>query len=76
MPVRIPKYLSIPQFADEHAAFSENTLRWMRVKSDPTDPDCNGFADAFVKVGGRVLIDEARFFEIIDEQNGRAADAD
>lgn len=29
----------------------------------------NGFKDAFVRVGRRVLIDEAKFFECIKHQN-------
>ena len=29
----------------------------------------NGFASAFVKVGNRVLIDEAKFFECVARQN-------
>ena len=29
----------------------------------------NGFASAFVKVGNRVLIDEAKFFECVARRN-------
>jgi hypothetical protein len=36
--------------------------------------DSNGFRDAFVRVGRRVLVDEARFFEAVRARRpGRAA---
>ena len=31
----------------------------------------NGFAPAFKRVGSRVLIDEVKFFEIVEQQNQR-----
>ena len=33
----------------------------------------NGFARAFVRVGRRVLVDEAAFFECVAAMNGRQA---
>jgi len=33
----------------------------------------NGFADAFKRVGRRVLVDEAEFFAAVDRQNQRGA---
>jgi len=71
-----PRLLTFSQFAERHPAFPVNSLRWLRVKADPEAPDYNGFAAAFVKVGGRVLVDEERFFQIVAEQNRRTADAD
>ena len=70
-----PTLLTFAQFAERHAAFPVNTLRWLRVKADPAAPDYNGFGKAFVRVCGRVLVDEQRLFQIIDRQNGRAVDA-
>lgn len=32
--------------------------------------DTNGFAPAIRRIGRRVLIDEAKFFEIIEKRNG------
>ena len=61
---RQPELKTISQFSKRHPAFPEGGLRWMRFCSAD-----NGYADAFVKVGRRVLIDEDRFFEIIREQN-------
>ena len=52
------------QFADRQPAFSESSLRWLRFHQDE-----NGFASAFINVGRRVLIDETKFFEVIDGQN-------
>lgn len=43
-----------PQGGLRHLVFHEKT---------------NGFKDAFVRVGKRVLIDEKRFFEIATQQN-------
>jgi hypothetical protein len=57
--------LTFRQFSLKHRAFSEPSLRWTRFKEEES-----GFAPAFVRVGRRVLIDEARFFQIIREQNG------
>lgn len=57
--------LTIKQFAATHGAFTEGALRalvfWRRT---------NGFEPAFVKVGRRVLIDEGKFFECIQKQQG------
>lgn len=60
--------LTVRQFAEKHPAFSQSALRYMRF-----DQDKNGFKDAFLNVGRRVLIDEARFFEIVRQQNAKAA---
>jgi hypothetical protein len=35
--------------------------------------DSNGFAPCIKRVGRRVLIDEARFFEIVETQNQKVA---
>jgi hypothetical protein len=51
-----PKYHSWPpQGGLRHLIFHKRT---------------NGFAAAFKKVGRTILIDEAEFFRIIDNQNG------
>ena len=65
------------QFADKHPAFSVSSLRWLRYGADGIRRyrgdreeviDANGFADAFVKVGGRCLVDEGEFFAVIGRQ--------
>jgi len=45
--------------------------RKVEVKEIPP----NGFADAFVVVCGRVYLNEGKWFEIIEEQNGRGVEA-
>jgi hypothetical protein len=86
---KILRLLTFGLFAERHEAFPESTLRWLKYRSEPVkrtrrgkggeqvveDLPPNGFADAFVKVGGRLLIDEKKFFEIVAAQNGRSADA-
>ena len=59
---------TIRQFSERNPAFPEGGLRALRFNSDK-----NGFAPAFVKVGRKVLIDEARFFEIVERQNNGGA---
>ncbi len=61
----IPTLLTFRQFAEKHSAFSQASLRWTRFREQE-----NGFAEAFVSVGPRVLVWEERFFELIAEQNG------
>ena len=77
----IPALLTFRQFSEKHQAFTEASLRWLRFRSEESrcirsrrkpvaDEVPNGFADAFVQVGRRVLIDEVRFFRIIAVLNG------
>ena len=53
------------QFSEKNPAFPEGGLRALRFNAEK-----NGFGPAFVKIGRKVLIDEARFFEIVEKQNG------
>lgn len=61
-----PTLLTFRQFSERHSAFAAGSLRWIRFNEKE-----NGFRSAFLKVGRRVLIDEAEFFRIIAQQNGR-----
>ena len=56
--------LTIRQFSERHPAFPQGGLRALRFNQHS-----NGFAPAFVSVGRKVLIEEARFFEIVNQQN-------
>lgn len=58
--------LTIRQFSEKHPAFPQGGLRALRFNAST-----NGFEPAFLTVGRRVLVDEKRFFEIIDAKNGR-----
>ena len=62
-----PTLRTLRQFSEIQPAFGIAGLRWLRFNER-----INGFERAFVSVGRRVLIDEAEFFRIIAEQNGRS----
>ena len=57
---------TIKQFAARHPAFSNNSLRWIIFRSaDKTDPKYAKFRAAIHRVGGKVLIEEPRFLDIV-----------
>lgn len=75
-----PTLLTLRQFSERHPAFGLRRLERIRFGAKPVRRrvrggrqvsvrEGNGFAGAFVKVAGRVLVDEGVFFEIIE--NGR-----
>lgn len=68
-----PTLLTVRQFSEKHAAFSQGALRNLIFHAD--DRQCstgaiagNGLSVALVRIGRKVLIDEARFFAWIDQQ--------
>lgn len=72
---------TVRQFAERHPAFHETALRSLIFGAVPrrriqggvvVEYPANGFEHALVRVGRRVLIDEAKFFEWIEgQQRGR-----
>ena len=68
----IRSLLTVPQFAKKHAAFSAGGLRWQIFNEEK-----NGMKETgvIVRLGRKVLIDGARFFEWLDAQNGFPAQA-
>ena len=60
--------LTVRQFSQKHTAFPEGGLRHMIFYADT-----NGFAKCIRRFGRKVLIDEAAFFECLDEKNGQSA---
>ena len=70
-----PVLLTVRQFAEKHPAFSQGALRNLiflagsRLSSQGRIAG-NGLDDALVRVGRKVLIDEAKFFNWIDAQQG------
>lgn len=60
--------LTIRQFSEKHPAFPQGGLRAIRFNAET-----NGFQPAFLKVGRKVLIDEMKFFAIVETQNKRVA---
>jgi hypothetical protein len=64
--------LTLPMMAEKHPAFPVGSLRWIRFRSeDQTDDTYAPFAAAFIKLGGRVLVDEQRFLEIVNSRAGQ-----
>lgn len=69
--------LTVKQFARKHEAFTEGSLRFQIFNSKPRKTSLgeipgNGLDAALVRLGRKVLIDEAKFFEWLDRQNARA----
>lgn len=70
---------TVGQFAKLYPAFSEAAIRNLIFKADPRhstkgEIPGNGLieAGAIIRIGRKVLIDEARFFAWVDQQNGGA----
>jgi hypothetical protein len=59
---------SIRQFSERYPAYTQAALRGLRFYQET-----NGFADAFLNQGRKVLIDEDKFFACLDRINGRAS---
>jgi hypothetical protein len=62
---RPPRVLrTVRQFCQKHPAFTLGSTRWLLFHRQT-----NGLEEAVVKIGRRVLIDEDKFFDWLDEQN-------
>lgn len=63
-------FYTVRQFAEAHLAFSEASLRWQIFSAQE-----NGLAEsgALLRLGRRVLIDAARFYEWLDGQQPKNA---
>ena len=73
----VPRLRTIRQFADAHVAFSEARLRNLIFNAVPRHSSrgvlpANGLAEALVRIGRRVYIDEAKFFGWIEAQRKAA----
>lgn len=69
--------LTVKQFSDKHPAFSQGSLRFQIFNASPRKTSLgeipgNGLDSALVRLGRKVMIDEARFFAWLDAQNARA----
>lgn len=72
-----PTLLTVKQFPVKHPAFSEGSLRFQIFNAKPRKTSRgeiagNGLESALVRLGRKVMIDEAKFFEWLDRQNGRS----
>jgi len=61
-------YLTIPQLSDRHPAFKESGIRNLIFQAKDRQSSKgvvkgNGLAPAIIRIGRKVLIDEARFLE-------------
>lgn len=68
-----PVLLTVRQFAERHPAFQQGSLRNLifLAESRKTSKGAiqgNGLDVALVRIGSKVLIDEAKFFAWIDAQ--------
>ena len=59
--VIVKSFMQVKAFAEKYPDWKESSLRWL-IFNRAT----NGFASVFRKVGKKVLIDEAAFFEKIE----------
>ena len=67
--------MTVGQFADKHQAFPQGSLRNLifLAESRKTSKGIiqgNGLSIALVRIGRKLLIDEAKFFQWIDKQQG------
>ena len=69
--------LTVRQFAERHPAFQQGSLRNLIFLAESRNTSRgkiagNGLHAALVRIGRKVLIDEAKFFNWIDSQQGDA----
>ena len=67
--------LTVRQFADKHPAFQQGSLRNLIFLAEKRNTSKgvihgNGLDVALVRIGRKLLIDEVRFFQWIEEQQG------
>jgi len=71
----VPVLSTIRQFSERHPTFSQGSLRNLiylsteRCSSKGKIPG-NGLAIALLRIGRKLLIDEAKFFQWVDDQQG------
>jgi hypothetical protein len=69
----IPTLLTVRQFSEKHRAFSQGSLRQLVFASQPHKTSRgllpgNGIGICLVRIGRKLLIDEAKFFAWLDSQ--------
>ncbi len=75
LPIQPRTLLTVRQFSDKHAAFTQGAIRNLIFlaesrKTSRGTIQGNGLNIALVRIGRKLLIDEAKFFQWIDEQQG------
>lgn len=72
----VPNLFTIRQFSQRHPIFSQSSLRGLIFNAKSRQSSAgkipgNGLEKSLIRIGRRVLIDEATFFEwISSQQNG------
>ena len=71
--VALAVFLTVRQFAEKHPAFPQGSLRSLIFHASPRHSsqgriDGNGLDAALIRIGRKVLINEARFFEWVEKQ--------
>jgi hypothetical protein len=66
------KLKTVKQFSIDNPAFSEASIRWQVFNEGSNGLKESG---AIVRMGRRVLVDEDRWFQWLDSQNGIAPQA-
>jgi len=77
LPPQLPILLTVRQFSDKYPAFPQGSLRNLIFLAESRETSKgtikgNGLEMALVRIGRKLLIDEARFFQWIEEQQGGA----
>ena len=67
--------LTVRQFSDRHPAFTQGAIRNLVFLSESRKTSKgtikgNGLDVALVRIGRKLLVDEAKFFQWVDEQQG------
>lgn len=73
LPPQPPILLTIRQFSDKHPGFPQGSLRNLiflaeNRKTSKGTIKGNGLNSALVRIGRKLLIDEAKFFQWVDTQ--------
>ena len=68
-----PTLLTVKQFSEKHQAFPQGSIRSLIFHANPRHSsqgqiDGNGLDAALIRIGRKVLINEARFFEWVEKQ--------
>ena len=63
-PIQLPSLLTVRQFSLKHPAFNEGGLRWMIFHAHT-----NGMKSCIRRLGKKVLINEAAFFQWVEVLN-------
>lgn len=69
--------LTVNQFCEKHPAFTKGGVRALLFNAEPRHTskgliEGNGLKHAILRIGAKILIDEAAFFAWVRAQNGGA----